>query len=66
MTAERLVWFTSSYSGPNGGDCVEVAAGAVAVHVRDSKDAAGARLRFPRGGWAAFLAIEQVRAGRSG
>jgi hypothetical protein len=32
-----LHWFKSSYSSEEGGECVEVAIGSVAVHVRDSK-----------------------------
>jgi hypothetical protein len=31
-------WRKSSYSGSNGGDCVEVADGAAVVLVRDTKD----------------------------
>ncbi|WP_244501282.1 DUF397 domain-containing protein [Streptomyces sp. TP-A0874] len=31
---DELVWFKSSHSGPDGGDCVEVATSAHAVHVR--------------------------------
>ncbi|MGC5410848.1 DUF397 domain-containing protein, partial [Streptomyces sp. DT225] len=30
--AEPLAWIKSSYSGAEGGDCVEVATGAGAVH----------------------------------
>ncbi|MFD0276826.1 DUF397 domain-containing protein, partial [Kitasatospora sp. NPDC127111] len=40
-------WFKSSYSGGNGGDCIEVALGSVSlVPVRDSKDPAGPALLF--------------------
>ncbi|MGW7257760.1 DUF397 domain-containing protein [Streptomyces sp. NPDC054834] len=39
--AAELDWFKSSYSGTNGGDCVEVAAGLHAVYVRDSKASDG-------------------------
>ncbi|MEU6810097.1 DUF397 domain-containing protein [Streptomyces sp. NPDC046831] len=52
----RLHWFKSSYSGDEGGECVEVAAGATAVHVRDSKERGGPRLAFARGAWAGFVA----------
>lgn len=53
-----LMWFKSSHSGTNGGDCVEVAAGAGAVYVRDSKAAAdGPVLRVGRYEWAAFVAL---------
>jgi hypothetical protein len=56
-------WRTSSYSGSNGGTCVEVAdnlPGVVAV--RDSKDPEGPVLRFSRVDWSAFMAgIRQMR-----
>ncbi|RMI31519.1 DUF397 domain-containing protein [Streptomyces triticirhizae] len=52
------VWRRSSYSGPNGGDCVEVADGvADVVPVRDSKDAQGPALAFPTASWSAFLEL---------
>ncbi|MGA5313011.1 DUF397 domain-containing protein [Streptomyces pseudogriseolus] len=53
-----LHWSKSSYSGSDGGDCVEVAAGLDAVYVRDSKAAGdGPVLRVGRDGWAAFVAL---------
>lgn len=56
--ADGLSWSKSSHSGPNGGDCVEVAAGSDAVYVRDSKVAGdGPALRVGRDEWAAFLAL---------
>ncbi|MFD5319552.1 DUF397 domain-containing protein [Streptomyces sp. NPDC127098] len=55
MTNEQLAWFKSSYSGSDGGDCVEVASVPTRVHVRDSKRPAGPRLRFECRQWAAFL-----------
>ncbi|GAA2449758.1 DUF397 domain-containing protein [Streptomyces macrosporus] len=55
---DELVWFKSSHSGTSGGDCVEVAAGSDAVHVRDSKAAGdGPVLRVGRDEWAAFLTL---------
>ncbi len=33
-----LEWITSSYSGAQGGDCVEVADGTSMIHVRASKN----------------------------
>ncbi|MFJ5557372.1 DUF397 domain-containing protein [Streptomyces sp. NPDC093250] len=36
---DGLRWFKSSYSSEEGGECVEVAIGGVAVYVRDSKQA---------------------------
>jgi hypothetical protein len=53
----ELAWFKSSYSGTNGGDCVEVAAAPGTVHVRDSKQQADAVLAFPQAQWAAFTAF---------
>jgi uncharacterized protein DUF397 len=53
----RAVWRTSSRSGGNGGQCVEVARNLPAiVAVRDSKDPGGAPLVVSRTAWAAFLA----------
>ncbi|MFF1278295.1 DUF397 domain-containing protein [Streptomyces marokkonensis] len=37
-TSGERNWFKSSYSGSQGDDCVEVAHGPGAVHVRDSKE----------------------------
>ena len=48
-------WRTSSYSGPNGGECVEVAA-AGAVLVRDTAGRGGAVLTFTAEAWRAFTA----------
>jgi Domain of unknown function (DUF397) len=59
---DRAQWRKSSYSGSNGGACVEVARnlpGAVAV--RDSKDPDGPRLAFAPEEWTAFTA--GVKAG---
>jgi hypothetical protein len=53
----RAAWRKASYSGDNGGNCVEVARnlpGVVAV--RDSKDPAGPALVFSQDEWAAFMA----------
>lgn len=54
---EPLVWFKSSYSGAEGGQCVEVATGAGTVHVRDSKVAAGPVLRMSHEAWAGFVGL---------
>ena len=48
-------WRTSSYSGSNGGECVEVAT-ANAVLVRDTTDPTGPTLAFPATAWSAFTA----------
>ncbi|MFE9171335.1 DUF397 domain-containing protein [Streptomyces kebangsaanensis] len=53
--ASGLAWFKSSYSGTEGGDCVEVATGTTSVHVRDSKAIAGPVLTVSREAWAGFV-----------
>jgi hypothetical protein len=53
---DSLTWVKSSYSGSQGGNCVEVAAlpdGGRAV--RDSKHTDGPMLTFAAAGWNAFL-----------
>jgi uncharacterized protein DUF397 len=47
-------WRKSSYSGANGGQCVEVALGD-GVMVRDTTDRDGGTLEFSTGAWAAFV-----------
>ncbi|PAZ09774.1 DUF397 domain-containing protein [Streptomyces sp. SA15] len=56
-TAEpaRLAWFKSSYSGNEGGACIEVAVAPGTVHVRDSKTPSRAQLAFATSKWAAFV-----------
>lgn len=51
----ELNWFKSSYSGPEGGDCVEVAIAPRAVLIRDSKHAAGPRIRVSARAWSGFV-----------
>ncbi|MFH8580297.1 DUF397 domain-containing protein [Streptomyces zaomyceticus] len=55
--SESLAWFKSSYSGAEGGQCIEVAASAGAVHVRDSKDVARPALHVSRDAWAGFVGL---------
>jgi hypothetical protein len=65
MDMNCAVWRKSSYSGANGGNCVEVARnlpGVVAV--RDSKDPDGPKLAFTPGQWRAFAAA--IKAGEFG
>ena len=51
-----LEWRKSSFSGGQGGQCVEVAElPDCGRAVRDSKDPGGAKLVFTVGEWAAFL-----------
>ncbi|MFF3443795.1 DUF397 domain-containing protein [Streptosporangium sp. NPDC002721] len=61
MDLSNVKWIKSSFSGDNGGDCVEVARltdttghpGLVAV--RDSKDPDGPKLLFTPTQWNTFL-----------
>lgn len=48
-----LEWFKSSYSGSEGGACLEVATRPTAVHIRDSKTPTVPRPTAPQA-WAAF------------
>ncbi|MFE6749422.1 DUF397 domain-containing protein [Kitasatospora purpeofusca] len=54
-----LVWFKSSYSGGEGGNCVEVAEMTDAILVRDSKDKSGPRLTFSPTAWRSFVEFAQ-------
>jgi hypothetical protein len=54
MDMSGAVWRKSSYSGANGGNCVEVAAATRTVAVRDSKDPDGPVLGFRPHTWARF------------
>jgi hypothetical protein len=49
-------WRTSSYSGSNGGNCVEVGETGRAVAVRDTKDRSGVVLTFGPDAWRRFAA----------
>ena len=54
-TLDNAIWRKSSYSGSNGGNCVEVAMlPEDSRAVRDSKDPGGPKLRFSREEWRAF------------
>ncbi|MFJ5801863.1 DUF397 domain-containing protein [Streptomyces decoyicus] len=57
-TVPESAWFKSSYSGGGGGECVEVAAAAEVVHVRDSKNRReGPVLTVGREAWAGFVEL---------
>jgi hypothetical protein len=60
MDVTDVAWRKSSYSGDNGGNCVEVGTAAPAVAVRDSKNPDGPLLAFAANTWKAF--IHQVKA----
>jgi hypothetical protein len=56
MESSRLNWRKASYSGTNGGGCVEVATNMPGiVAVRDSKNPHGPVLLVSRDEWADFI-----------
>ncbi|MFE1515580.1 DUF397 domain-containing protein [[Kitasatospora] papulosa] len=55
MSTSELAWFKSSYSGSQGDDCVEVAKGTQAIHVRDSKDQLSPELGLSLKAWSSFV-----------
>jgi hypothetical protein len=57
MDLTHARWRKSSYSGNNGGACIEVTAAASTVVVRDSKDQAGPVLVITARGWRQFAAL---------
>ncbi|EDY44384.1 DUF397 domain-containing protein [Streptomyces sp. SPB074] len=59
---QGITWVKSSYSGADGGDCVELAVGERTMPVRDSKCAgSGPVIEFGRAAFGRFL--ESVREG---
>jgi Domain of unknown function (DUF397) len=56
MDTVEAPWRKSSYSGGNGGNCVEVGAMPGVVLVRDTTDSDGQTLLVSTGGWRALLA----------
>jgi hypothetical protein len=57
MSDNDLAWRTSSYSGTQGGNCVQVAGHGGTIMIRDTKDHGhGPVHRFTAAGWRAFLA----------
>lgn len=57
-----LHWRKSTYSGDSS-NCVEVATAPGAIHIRDSKAAAGPHLSIRSATWADFLAYATEAAG---
>ncbi|MGW8986441.1 DUF397 domain-containing protein [Streptomyces parvus] len=53
--AQELTWFKSSYSGAEGGECLEVASMPTNVLVRDSKQVRGPIVVLSPEAWAAFV-----------
>jgi hypothetical protein len=54
MDLTRATWRKSSYSGNNGGNCVEAATAARKIAIRDSKDPHGPVLAFTPKDWQRF------------
>ena len=54
MGVTGVAWRTSSYSGSNGGTCVEVGTFGPSVAVRDSNHPNGPRLAFAPAAWKTF------------
>jgi len=54
MEKDSATWRKSTYSGANGGQCVEVGVTGHVISVRDSKDPDGLRLAFGRAAWRLF------------
>ncbi|MCH0538155.1 DUF397 domain-containing protein [Streptomyces sp. MUM 203J] len=52
-----LAWFKSSYSGAEGGQCVEVAAASGTVHIRDSKRLGGPVLSVSPRAWTGLVEL---------
>jgi hypothetical protein len=62
MNVETAIWRTSSYSGNNGGACIEVADAPRAVLVRDTRDREGPILAFDTEAWRGFAARVKTTA----
>ncbi|MER6126340.1 DUF397 domain-containing protein [Streptomyces sp. NPDC001795] len=53
--SDELAWFKSSYSGSEGGNCLEVAPTPATIHIRDSKTPDGPVLTVSPATWSKFL-----------
>ncbi|RSN91674.1 DUF397 domain-containing protein [Streptomyces sp. WAC 05379] len=59
--ADAWAWFKSSYSGPEGGECVEVSMASAGTRVRDSKNKMGPQLVFEAVTWLYFIGFAAER-----
>ena len=58
-----LRWRTATYSGSNGGGCIEAASHDDRVLVRDTQDRTGPVLRFTPAAWHRFTSqVKDTRA----
>jgi hypothetical protein len=64
MSSNESAWRKSSYSGTQGGNCVEVAGHDGMILVRDTKDR-GHVQRFTPASWRAFVAALRTRGPRT-
>ncbi|MBW8792620.1 MAG: DUF397 domain-containing protein [Streptomyces sp.] len=55
MPSSSIRWHRSSYSNGMGGECLEVAALAEAIAVRDSKVTLGPQITLSDGAWRRFI-----------
>ena len=55
-TIDSAAWRKSSYSGTNGGDCVEAADMDGRILVRDTAERCGVVLSIPPDAWCSFAA----------
>jgi hypothetical protein len=62
MDVTAVAWRTSSYSGDNGGACVEVGTTGPSVAVRDSKHPNGPQLAVTLETWQTFTDQLKVTA----
>lgn len=60
MERDSADWRKSTYSGGNGGDCVEVGTAVAGVVVRDTANRAGVMLALPAAAW--WVLLTEVRA----
>ncbi|MDT0485589.1 DUF397 domain-containing protein [Streptomyces doebereineriae] len=63
MTVEQLNWFKSSYSGGEGGECLEVAVTPHTIHLRDSKHPTSPHLTLSPTAWSPFVAKVSEQTG---
>ena len=61
-TQQSTPWRTSSYSGSNGGECVEVAHAPADIGVRDSKHRTAGTLAVTAEAWAGLATTVADRA----
>lgn len=61
QSVPESAWFKSSYSSGEGGQCVETAAVAEGLYVRDSKAPTGPIVAVSHRAWSGFVRITSTR-----